>query len=519
MARPEQVLRVGQASMSFSRRRVLNAVDLVVGSGSVHGLVGNNGAGKSTLVKIISGIYTPEAGSRIEIKGAQVPQPFDAHIAHALGLRVVHQEAPLLDTFTVAEMVGIFHGYPTKFGRIRWGALHRETEYLLERFSIPIKPDARTALLSAGERALVALAVALADVEDTAFSPMLILDEATASVPAREAVPYLDTVRRVASLGGGILMVSHRLQEIVDYCDQITILSDGNVVYRGPTADVTPRILTEYMNGSEDSAGRSIQAAPAKLPATWGFGGAVSPQAENPVPLLKADDIWGEVARGISFSVAPGEIVGMGGLFGSGASEVARIVAGVVPATRGSVQLEGDSAPLDLRGRPYAALESGVAYLSSDRAHEGGIPTLSLQENTFLPTVREYWAKRALERRRMTEALDLLTVRPPIPGLSFGLLSGGNQQKVLLAKLLLTSPRLLVLDDPTVGVDSQSREAIFAVIQEVVRTGRGALVVSSEPDQLARICDRILVIANGTIVNELVGEEVENAEVAIAGAG
>jgi ribose transport system ATP-binding protein len=209
----------------------------------------------------------------------------------------------------------------------------------------------------------------------------------------------------------------------------------------------------------------------------------------------------------------------MGGLFGSGASEVARIVAGVVPATRGSVQLHGDSALLDLRGRPYSALESGVAYLSSDRAHEGGIPTLSLQENTFLPTVRKYWGKRALERRRMTEALDLLTVRPPIPELSFGLLSGGNQQKVLLAKLLLTSPRLLVLDDPTVGVDPQSREAIFAVIQEVVRTGRGALVVSSEPDQLARICDRILIIANGTIVDELVGEEVENAEVAIGGAG
>ena len=390
------LLLLQKVSKSFNARSVLSSVDLEVKAGRIHGLVGNNGAGKLTLVKIITGTYSASPGSSIAIGGHAVGAGSNEQLARQLGIRVVHQEAPLIDTFTVAEMVAILQGYPTRFGRIRWRQLKRETRRLLDRFDIPVDPDARSAFLRAAERALVTLAIALNDIGQAGTAPMLILDEATASVPAEDAKGYLDAVRGVADGGGGVLMVSHRLQEIIDYCDAVTVLSDGRVVYDGTTSGLTVRELSEYMVGdvsNERTSGRSFGTR--TLPASWGFEqpegsafGAVHP------PVLRADDLRGPNVRGVSLTVESGEIVGLSGLFGSGVSEISRLIAGVETATGGVIHVDGHE-PLALRGRVHRALNSGIAYLSSDRAHEGGIATLSMQENAFLPTVSRYCGQKS----------------------------------------------------------------------------------------------------------------------------
>jgi ribose transport system ATP-binding protein len=416
-------------------------------------------------------------------------------------------------------MVAILQGYPTRFGAIRWRQLRRKTQSLLDRFDIKVDPEARAAFLSAAERALVTLAIALGDTGEAAIAPMVVLDEATASVPAEDAKLYLDAVRAAAQQGGGVLMVSHRLQEIIDYCDSVTVLSDGRVVYDGTISGLSVRELSEYM--ARDVGGeRASRArfATRSLPASWGFEQSDSgaADAQSP-PVLRVVDLRGPMVRGVSLTVRSGEIVGLSGLFGSGVSEVGRLIAGIETTTDGIIQLDGNE-PLVLRGRVHKALNSGIAYLSSDRAHEGGIATLSMQENALLPTVSRYWGKKVVERMRIAEAISLLDVRPRDPLAPFGLLSGGNQQKILVAKILLTCPRLVVLDDPTVGVDPHSREIIFAVLREVVESGRGALISSSEPDQLARICDRVLIIDRGRITRELAGNQVTATNIMLASA-
>jgi ribose transport system ATP-binding protein len=507
-------LRVANVSKSFSGRPVLRNVNLSVGHGQLRGLIGNNGAGKSTLVKLVTGVYTAGTG-RIVINGHDAVGDFGAHAAREFGVRVVHQEAPLIDTFTVDEMVGIFHQYPTQLGRIRWRDLRRETERLLSLFNINVSPGMRISRLRAAERALVTLAIALADLDEGRFAPLLILDEATASVPAEEARTYLEAVRTVAANGGGVLMVSHRVQEIVDYCDSVTVLSDGQVVYDGPTDGMSVRDLHEYMKSTTSGEGSLEHTREATmLPPAWRTG-RTGDDVDRMSPLLQVTDLRGPLVDGISFSVRAGEILGMSGLFGSGVSEAARLIAGIDVATGGTMQFSGEP-PLVLKGRPHRALRSGIAYLSPDRAHEGGVAVLSMQENLVLPTVSRFWGKKAAERSRALEAISLFDIRPRNREVAFGTLSGGNQQKVLLARLLLTDPRLVVLDDPTVGVDPQSREVIFSVLREVVSLGRAALVVSSEPDQLARICNRVLIIDRGRITSELVGEQVTGGNIALA---
>jgi ribose transport system ATP-binding protein len=510
-------LTLENVSKVFSGLSVLRNVNLTVNAGEIHGLVGNNGAGKSTLVKIATGTYTPSAGAKLLINGRQIDQGRgrSSYMAQDLGLRVVHQEAPLIDSFTVAETVGIFRRYPTRLGAIRWKQLRSETDSLLQRFALQVDTDARAAFLSAAERALVTLAIALADWDTDGFKPMLILDEATASVPTEEVGVYLNAVRTVADSGGGVLMVSHRLHEIIEYCQNLTVLSDGQVVYQGPTVGLSINRLIEYMRGSRETKQSPVaRQRPVSLPKTWGFEGDCT-KTDVTAPLMTVTNLQGPLVRDVSFSIAHGEIVGMIGLFGSGVSQIARLVAGVDSATGGGIQL-GQDPPLQLRGKPHRALASGITYLSADRAHEGGIKTLTMQENAILPTVSRYWGRRRTERSRMAEALSLFDIRPRRPDLPFGLLSGGNQQKVLMAKILLSSPQVVVLDDPTVGVDPQSREAIFSVLKDFVGTGRGALVSSSEPDQLAKICDRVLVIVKGRIAQQLSGDEISADKLLLA---
>ncbi len=507
-------LHVRKVSKSFSGRLVLSDVNLSVAHGEIRGLVGGNGAGKTTLVKLVTGIYTGHTG-QISINGHPAAGDFGPHGAREFGARVVHQEAPLIDTFTVEEMVGIFHQYPTRLGRIRWHDLERQTRRLLKLFDINISPRTRIAHLKAAERALVTMAIALADITDGHFAPLLILDEATASVPAEDATTYLDAVRLVAAKGGGVLMVSHRLQEIVDYCDSVTVLNDGKVVYDGTADGMSVRDLHEHMK-TPAAAAQAVAQIPGTmaLPAAWRTRQDAA-SSSNGLTLMQVTDLSGPVVAGISFSIRKGEILGMSGLFGSGPSEAARLIAGIEAAASGTIQFNGEL-PIRLPGQPYKALRSGIAYLSPDRAHEGGIALLSVQENLVLPTVSKFWFNKGSERSRADEAISLFDIRPPSRDVPFGMLSGGNQQKVLLARLLLTQPRLVVLDDPTVGVDSQSREVIFSVLREVVSLGRAALVVSSEPDQLARVCDRVLIIERGRITRELVGDDVTGGNIALA---
>ena len=515
----QYLLDLREVSKSFGGREVLRRVSARLAAGGIHGIVGNNGAGKSTLIKLITGTYSASPGSHIEINGRVAQAGYNERTARDFGVRVVHQEAPLIDSFTVSEMVAVLVGYPTSYGLVNWRKLRRFTKRVLERFDIKVSPDARAAFLSAAERALVSLAIALADLDEEGRPPLLILDEATASVPAEEARTYLDAVRLVAAKGGLVLMITHRLPEIIAYCDSATVLSDGAVVYQGTTTGMTVQKLGELMAQTSSTRREGdVKVLSRALPDSWGFDSVDTrePAVAAAPALVKVSDLHGPLVKGVSFSIAPGEVVGLSGLFGGGVSQVARLVGGVEAITHGNVEIDGRRAfgP----GRVDQALRSGIVYLSANRAREGGVTTLSLQENLMLPTVGLYWGKRARERARVEEAISLLEIRPREPDLPFGLLSGGNQQKVLLAKLLLTCPRLIILDDPTVGVDPQSREVIFTVLRQVVQGGRAALVTSSEPDQLARECDRVLIISDGRVTGELVGPSISAAAIALASA-
>lgn len=512
------LLELRNVNKVFGDRPVLKSIGMHLAQGSIHGLVGNNGAGKSTLVKIVTGTYSAASGSHVSINGRVAEQGFNEHTAREYGVRVVHQEAPLIDSFTVSEMVAVLSGYPTRLGFVNWRELKRTTRRLLARFDIKVEPDARAAYLSAAERALVTLAIALADIKEGGLPPLVILDEATASVPTEDARTYLEAVRAIAASGGAVLMISHRLNEVVEYCDAVTVLNDGTVIHEGTTEGLSAQRISELMANVADEKPDGIpRLASRSLPGSWGFGAFKSAQqSHSRTDLLKVSDLCGPLVKGVTFSIKAGEVVGLSGLFGSGVSQVARLIAGVETATRGTVELNGRHAFAP--GSVHQALRAGIVYLSDNKAREGGISSLSLRENLVLPTVNRYWGKGSQERARVAEAFSLLEIRPPVPELPFGLLSGGNQQKVLLAKLLLTCPRLIVLDDPTVGVDPQSREILFSVLREFVQDRRAALVTSSEPDQLARVCDRVLIIGDGRVVRELRGPEVSAAEIALASA-
>lgn len=487
---------------SFAGRKVLDRVGIAIKSGEIHALLGANGSGKSTLVKIFTGVYQPDGGA-IVVGARRLPAISSPYEANALGIAVVHQETPLINTFTVAECIAQFRGYPTRGGRILWKQLDREVGEMLNRFGVAVSPHTLAGRLSAAERALVAIIIALDRVKSGL--KLLVLDEVTASLPRNQAEPYLERVATLAQSGIGVLMVTHRLAELHGRAATFTLLRDGKVVMSEPASGVEDRQIITAMIGADSRP--TIAASPSAtgiLKALWTVR---SPNEADPVErppvALALENVTAGHLRDLSFSVRVGEIVGMVGLAEAGINDLPQLLSGDMPLKSEIIRIDGRPLPADIT--PRAVIRAGMTVLPADRLQSGGIASLSLTENAVLPDFRRYWHRRWREKTVMQRVVRSFDIRPPAPAALFAKLSGGNQQKTILAKWLLMRPSVLVLDDPTNGVDPGAREKIFDLLREAAAEGVGVLIFSTEPEQLANICTRVLVLRDGQIAQELFG--------------
>ena len=482
----EPVLDIVSLSKTFPGQVALSEAAMTVLPGQVHALVGQNGSGKSTLIKILAGYHRPDPGSDVRLLGhpVDIAALSDADRAR---IHVMHQDLGLVDSLNSVENLALGRGFKTtRMGRIRWRAETERASALLERFDATFDPRVPTASLTPSERAILALARALQEWDDS--GGVLVLDEPTASLPRPEVDRLFAAVRRVAERGAGVVFVSHRLDEVFEIADHVTILRDGRVTASMPTSQLDHQRLITLIVGRELEERASVATG------------------SESASVLDICGLWGDVVEGFDLSVRAGEVVGVAGLVGSGRDELPGLVFGASHRTAGTVSVSGRDVPAD----PHRAVEAGMAFVPADRKRHGVIASQSLRHNITLPrlgtlTTRGRLSRRAesAEARRWVDRVDL---RPPDPDRRVATLSGGNQQKAVLARWLRTEPRVLILDEPTQGVDVGAKASIYALLGEAAATGMAMLLCSSETEELVLLCDRVVVLREGRIAAELTGD-------------
>ena len=480
-------LEAAHLSKSFGGVRVLSDVSLSVTAGEIHGLVGSNGSGKSTLIKILSGFHAPDPGGSLKVRGEDVALPVPPDRATRVGLSFVHQDLGLIPQLSVLEnlRVGRFTAHPG--WRISWREERAVVRAALKRFDLDVSPETKVQRLSSIERVLLAVVRAFSDLEN-APGGVLLLDEPTAYLP-RDGVDRLFTaVRRAAAAGAGVVFVSHRLEEIGMLTNSVSVLRDGHLVGTAQTSTLTESDLVEMIVGSKITT------------ATF------APQTEGEV-LLRTHQVSGRIAQDVTLDLRRGEVLGLTGLMGMGHEEVPYLLFGAEPAT-GELELEGERLPVGEMS-PRRAIGAGIALLPGDRQGASGAGTLSVRENVTLPTLDRFFTGGFLrpkrERARVLEVLRQYDVRPVAPARKLETLSGGNQQKALVAKWLERKPTIFLMHEPVQGVDVSAREEIARVIAGIAAEGGSVLLSSCEYEDLARICGRVLVFRHGRVTSELSG--------------
>jgi ribose transport system ATP-binding protein len=489
----EESLALDNVSMTFENITVLHDVSMRIRRGEIHALLGQNGSGKSTLIKILSGFYTPDAGARINVMGDELSAIKSGEAARH-GIAFVHQDLGLVGSMSVADNLAIGK-YVTKRGmRIDWRAERANCARLLAEFGLSI--DVRRPVESIGnpaERALIAVARAVASVREQSGEGLLVLDEPTAYLPHGEVVKLQEAVRSLAAAGIAVMYVTHKLDELPGFADNATILRDGHVVATVEMADKRPDDLVRLIIGHD------LERASAEAPLV------ASPHV-SPEPVLEVEGLCGGEVRDVGFSVGRGEIVGLTGLVGMGQEEVASLVFGAVRATAGRVCIDG--APVE-RPTPRSSIDAGVVFVPANRAVRGVSLSQSVSENVTLPALGRYFRQGRLRRRAelssVATQLVEYQVKPPNPLHLIGKLSGGNQQKAVLAKWLQLQPRLVLVDEPTQGIDVGAREDVLQRLRDLASEGTAVLVASSEHEDLVALCQRVLVFRDGRVVAELQG--------------
>lgn len=464
----------------YGTTRALGDVDFDLRQGEVHALVGENGAGKSTLLAILSGVAAPDKGEII-IAGRSVTID-DPSKAQALGISTVFQELSLAGALTVAENVFVGRA-PTAWGVIRWNELRRRTRQILSAFSIEIDVDRPVDRLPAGKRQLVEIAKAL-----SLDARILLLDEPTSALSSDEVAALFAIINKLKSRGIGIVHVSHRLTEVFRIADRVTVLRDGR---RMATRVVAEASIDEVVRAM---VGRSIEifdAGRALMP------GSVALAARRNGPVGKS--------RHPELEVRFGEVVGLAGLLGSRRSELARSLVGLGKAPNGVV-IEIEGRPTRLRGL-RAAMARGIAYVPDDRKAEGLFLSMSVIDNFVVTGLRRFarlgWIDRTAAREATGKAIERYRIKVPSLAVPAGKLSGGNQQKLMLSKWLAGEPAIVVIDEPTKGVDVEAKGEIHKEIRRLAAAGKAILVLSSDLPELFAICDRIVVMREGRIVGNL----------------
>ena len=467
---------------SFLGARALVDGNLEVSRGDIHALCGRNGAGKSTLLNILMGFLRPDEGA-ILIEGRPV-RFADARQAFDAGIAIVQQELSAVPNLTVAE--NIFLGAePCRRGFVDFRQLNRNAEELLASLGFDIDPKATMSRLSVALQQLVEIAKALSHRN----ADILVFDEPTSAIGAKDTFRLFQVFRSLAAGGKGIIFVTHRIDEIFAVANTYTVLRDGARVAAGKIREITREQLIESMIGTEIGSG------------------AVKRDSRPGNPLLEVRNLTrAPHFAEIEFTLHQGEVLGIFGLTGAGRTEVLETIYGLARADAGAITMEGR---LLRSGDVTGAMEAGIAYVSEDRKRAGLVPSATVGENLSLAILRrlQKWGliQARRERAAIGWAMETLRIDPPDPGQLVGRLSGGNQQKVVLGRCLLTEPKVLLLDEPTRGVDVGAKREIYSLISNFTKSNGGVVMVSSEIEEMMEVCDRILILRRGRLVETLSG--------------
>ena len=488
----EPVLSITGLSKAFTGTLALDGVDFDLRRGEIHALLGQNGAGKSTLIKILAGVYPPLSGD-IRIAG-RLADP----ISERLPINFIHQDLGLVDTMSVGENVAIAAGYSRRRYLIDWRETDRAARRALTAMASDIDPEARVGTLTAAEKSIVAIARALATRCD-----VLVLDEPTASLPEADVGGLFGALARLWTKGLGSISVSHRLDEVFRIADRVTVLRDGRKVATAEVRDTVPDRLVAMIVGRE-------------LVET-----ELAPPPASVRPLLAVSELQSGPAGPVSFSVTAGETLGLVGLRGAGHDTIARALFGDRPIDAGTVTLGGR---LIAPATAEQAMAAGIGFISSKRGEESMAASLSVRENLYLnPTLTGMkpsgWIDPAGERARSAAVVARYSIRPSDPERAIATLSGGNQQKVIVARWLEGAVDLLILEEPTTGVDVGSKAEIYALMQRSLAKGMAVLLVSSDFEEIAKVCHRALVFNRGRVAAEIPRDQLTVSRLTALAAG
>ncbi len=486
------LLRVSGMSKTFPGLKALDDVTLEVRSGEIVAVLGHNGSGKSTLVKILAGVHSADPGSVVEVRDAE--GRLVSGLSAREELHFIHQDLGLADILTTVENLGLRRTSPGRgLAPVHGAAERRRAQELIGRFGPGFDVTLPVGRLSPAQRAIVAIARAM----DGWTRPdnVLILDEPTTALHGDEVQLLFEAVRRVAASGAGVVFISHRLDEVLQLADRVVVLRNGQVVAEEPTDRLDHDAVVALI------AGRAV----ADL--------STNRQAAPGPPVLQVAGISGEELQDLSLTLRAGEIVGIGGILGSGREQLGPMLFGAAHRYGGRVEVAGEELAAD---DTMAAIEAGMAYVPADRRRGGAVLGMSVRENLTLPAMRPL--RRAFGRldtrseRAETRAwMDTVGLRPADPERRLQLFSGGNQQKVVLAKWLRVRPRVLLLDEPTQGVDVGAKAAIYELIVAARSEGAAVLLCSSDTKELVTLCDRVLVLMEGRVVSEVPRAELTEA--------
>lgn len=481
------LLQLSGIDKAFPGVKALSGASLTVYPGRVMALMGENGAGKSTLMKVLTGIYSKDAGT-LHYLGQ--PASFNGPKAsQEAGISIIHQELNLIPQLTIAENIFLGREFLGRFGRIDWPRMYQEADRLLARLNV--RHNSRTLLgeLSIGEQQMVEIAKAI-----SFESRVIIMDEPTDALTDTETEALFAVIRELKAEGRGIVYISHRLKEIFEICDDVTVLRDGQFIGECPVAALDEERLIEMM------VGRRLDEQYPRLNQPRG------------ALRLEVNNLCGEAVHDVSFKLHQGEILGISGLMGAGRTELMKVLYGALARHSGQVRLDGQT--LDIRS-PQDGLQHGIVYISEDRKGDGLVLGMSVQENMTL-TALPYFSgfsplaplHQAEEKQAVGDFIRLFNIKTPHMTQPIGLLSGGNQQKVAIARGLMTRPKVLILDEPTRGVDVGAKKEIYQLINQFKQEGLSIILVSSEMPEVLGMSDRVLVMHEGRISGEFA---IENA--------
>ena len=477
--------------------KALDGVDFKIRTGEIHALIGENGAGKSTLVKILTGVYQPTAGTIIlNDKPVQFPSP---QISQKAGISAIHQEATMFLDLSVIENIFMGHHIKNKSnGLLSWREMKDKTQILLDKLELDIRPDTKVKNLSVAQRHMVEIAKAL-----SLDAKVVIMDEPTSALTIKEVEYLYKIIRKLKSEGKAIIFISHKFEEIFEIADYFTVLRDGKYIGEGMIADITVDKIVQMV------IGRGLEQMYPKL------------EAEQGDIILKVENLTKiGVFKNISFDLHKGEILGFFGLVGAGRSEVMQTIFGIDTKTSGEVYIKGEKISIT---NPSDAMNHGLAYLPEDRQIQGAILAMNIRENITLPIIDKTSRNIFLDRNREFEITDEYGKNIEIKASGWEQLvedlSGGNQQKVVLAKWIATKPRILIMDEPTKGIDVATKATVHNFISELAKKGIAIILISSELPEILGMSNNIIVMHEGVITAKFTREEANSKKIIKAAIG